>query len=229
MRNTRRYFMAAAVTAVLFAGMAAQTAFAIGWEMDASGRKYQMQDMNYAHDGWQWIDGSCYYFDASGHVVSNGVTPDGCTVDEAGIWTVDGVRQENPRSAVQLPRYGISVRYFGFIPPVAWEKNYSYQADADGGIVFYDNNGQMLFSVRVLPVEGDETLDGWINVKRIGKLVHNGKTTHAVYRADAPGQGYDAATAPAQAANYAWMKSYEKTVLKSLYGIYSYQYVPSEK
>ena len=83
--------------AVVLAGLAAQTVFALGWETDARGRRYVQQDYTYVANGWKWIDGSCYYFDANGYVVTNGVTPDNYTVDQAGIWTVDGVRQKNKR------------------------------------------------------------------------------------------------------------------------------------
>ena len=179
--------------------------------------------------GWKWIDECCYYFDADGYVVTNGVTPDNFTVDQAGIWTVDGVRQKNKTAGLQLPRYQIAAKYFGFVPPLAWEKRYSWNAENDGSINFLDNAGRLLFSIRVLPVDGEDTLDGWENVKRIAKLKHNGASTHVVYRADRPGQAPDAAADPVAASEYAWLKSYEEAVEHSFYGIQSYQYIPVEE
>lgn len=217
------------MTAVLFAGLAAQTVMALGWETDAYGRKYRQQDYSLA-TGWKWIDEYSYYFDQNGYVVTNTVTPDGYTVDMAGIWTVDGVRQKNPAAALQLPRYQLAGKYFGFVPPAAWEKRYSWNLENDGSINFLDNAGRLLFSIRVETVAGDENAeaDGFINVRRIASLKHFGKTTHVVYRADRPGQEPDPAADPVGAAEYAWLKSYEEAVERSFYGVQSYDYKPVE-
>ena len=227
--NIRKKFAAAVTTAVVLAGLAAQTVSALGWETDAGGRKYVQQDYTYAANGWRWIDESCYYFDANGYVLTNGLTPDNYTVDQAGIWTVDGVRQKNKGAAMQLPRYQIAAKYFGFVPPVAWEKRYSWNMENDGSLNFLDNAGRLLFSIRVVPVDGEDALEGWENVKRIAKLKHNGGSTHVVYRADRPGQAPDPAADPVAASEYAWLKSYEDAVERSFYGIQSYQYVPVEE
>ena len=227
--NIRKKIAAAAAAAVVLAGLAAQTVSALGWETDAGGRKYVQQDYTYVANGWKWIDGSCYYFDANGYVVTNGVTPDNYTVDQAGIWTVDGVRQKNKTVPVQLPRYQVAAKYFGFVPPVAWEQRYSWNMENDGSVNFLDNAGRLLFSIRVVRMESEDTLEGWENVKRIAKLTHNGASTHVVYRADRPGQAPDPAVDPVAAAEYAWLKSYEETVERSFYGIQSYQYVPAEQ
>ena len=227
--NIRKKFAAAVTAAVVLAGLAAQTVSALGWETDAGGRKYVQQDYTYAANGWRWIDESCYYFDANGYVLTNGLTPDNYTVDQAGIWTVDGVRQKNKGAAMQLPRYQIAATYFGFVPPVAWEKRYSWNMENDGSLNFLDNAGRLLFSIRVVPVDGEDALEGWENVKRIAKLKHNGGSTHVVYRADRPGQAPDPAADPVAASEYAWLKSYEDAVERSFYGIQSYQYVPVEE
>ena len=227
--NIRKKIVAAVTAAVVLAGLAAQTVFALGWETDARGRRYIQQDYTYAANGWKWIDECCYYFDADGYVVTNGVTPDNFTVDQAGIWTVDGVRQKNKVVGVQLPRYQIAAKYFGFVPPLAWEKRCSWNIENDGSINFLDNAGRLLFSIRVVPVDGEDTLEGWKNVKRIAKLKHNGASTHAIFRADRAGQAPDPAVDPVAAAEYAWLKSYEEAVERSFYGIQSYQYVPVEE
>lgn len=58
--------------------------------------------LNPVHDGsfgkmfantWVWIDGYCYYFDASGKMLSGTKTPDGYTVNRNGQWTENGVIQ----------------------------------------------------------------------------------------------------------------------------------------
>lgn len=44
-------------------------------------------------NGWQWIDGKCYYFGQDGYMYANTTTPDGYTVNASGQWTVNGVVQ----------------------------------------------------------------------------------------------------------------------------------------
>ena len=46
--------------------------------------------------GWQWIDGYCYYFDASGrlHTDTKKKTPDGHFVDAQGRWIINGNLQQ---------------------------------------------------------------------------------------------------------------------------------------
>lgn len=66
----------------------------IGWKQtngtwqyvkDASGSVYS--------NGWQWIDGKCYYFDANGNMLSNTSTPDGYYVNGDGQWVYQNVVQ----------------------------------------------------------------------------------------------------------------------------------------
>lgn len=75
------------------------TVFAAGgWKKDHVGWWYATNDAGttWHANGWQWIDGNydgkaeCYYFDPSGYMAENCVTPDGYTVDANGAWTVDG-------------------------------------------------------------------------------------------------------------------------------------------
>lgn len=69
------------------------TAFAGSWQQDGSGWWYQNDDGSWLANTWQWINGKCYYFDESGYMLSGTTAPDGSTVDESGVWTVDGVVQ----------------------------------------------------------------------------------------------------------------------------------------
>lgn len=66
----------------------------VGWKQtngtwqyvkDASGSVYS--------NGWQWIDGKCYYFDANGNMLSNTSTPDGYYVNGDGQWVYQNVVQ----------------------------------------------------------------------------------------------------------------------------------------
>lgn len=68
------------------------TTFAGQWEQTGSDWKYMQDNGTYATNGWQWIDGKSYYFDANGIMAKN-TTVDGYTVNADGQWVVDGVVQ----------------------------------------------------------------------------------------------------------------------------------------
>lgn len=70
----------------------AMPVYAAEWKQEGSIWKYQNDDGSFAA-GWNWIGGKCYYFDASGNMLSNTTTPDGYQVNENGEWIVDGVVQ----------------------------------------------------------------------------------------------------------------------------------------
>lgn len=68
-----------------------------GWLIDASGKRYFLEDdntseMGKAVKGWNKIDNAYYYFDAFGILLTDGTTPDGYKVDTTGKWidTVGG-------------------------------------------------------------------------------------------------------------------------------------------
>ena len=73
------------------------TALAGQWKQDATGWWYDNGNGTWPASTWQWIDGNqdgiseCYYFEPSGYMAANTITPDGYTVDANGAWTVNGV------------------------------------------------------------------------------------------------------------------------------------------
>lgn len=80
------------------------SALAGQWQQDTTGWWYQNENGTYP-TGWTWIDDNhdgtekCYYFNENGYCLMNTVTPDGCTVDASGAWTVNGAVQT--RSSAQ--------------------------------------------------------------------------------------------------------------------------------
>lgn len=92
------------VKSLLLAGLmvllSVTPAFAGQWQSNAQGWWYQNDDGSYPDDGWQWIDGKCYYFTSQGYCLVNATTPDGYTVDGTGAWILNGVvQQQNATSA----------------------------------------------------------------------------------------------------------------------------------
>lgn len=51
--------------------------------------------------GWQWIDGRCYCFAATGEMYAGTVTPDGYQVNENGAWIENGIIVEIPGKGIQ--------------------------------------------------------------------------------------------------------------------------------
>ena len=96
---------AVVVVALGLSVFSAIPAFAAGWQNDNTGWWYQNDDGTYPASAWKWIDGNndgiaeCYYFDQTGYVLTNTVTPDNCTVNNDGAWTVDGVVQTKQADA----------------------------------------------------------------------------------------------------------------------------------
>lgn len=81
------------LAAILGSCMMAVNAYAGEWKTAPSGWWYQKDDGSYFVNGWQWINGRCYYFDSNGYCLINTLTPDGYFVDGNGAWIVNGVVQ----------------------------------------------------------------------------------------------------------------------------------------
>ena len=71
----------------------------VGWQKNETGWWYgtNATGTTWYHDGWQWIDGRCYYFEpgtnGQGSLYMGGKTPDGYDVNADGQWTINGVVQ----------------------------------------------------------------------------------------------------------------------------------------
>ncbi len=84
------------ILTALISLMMASAVHAGQWEHDGTGWWYHYGNGNYPVNVWEWIDGNedglseCYYFDERGYMLTAGITPDGCQVNESGAWTVDG-------------------------------------------------------------------------------------------------------------------------------------------
>lgn len=93
-----RWCMAAAA-AGLMAMLQTVPVFAAEWKQDETGWWYQNDDGSYLCNGWNWIDGRCYYFKEDGYCLLDTVTPDGYTVDANGAWVQEGVVQVQEQNA----------------------------------------------------------------------------------------------------------------------------------
>lgn len=95
------------VVATMIMG-SSMTAIAAQWTQEGATWKYQQADGTYCNNGWQWIDGKCYYFDGNGYMLSNTTTPDGYQVDASGAWVVNGVVQTQGTSATTNSAYPLA-------------------------------------------------------------------------------------------------------------------------
>ena len=90
MRKTKKAIVL--MLAALMTAGSGMTTFAGPWEQTGSDWKYMQDNGTYATNGWQWIEGKSYYFDANGIMAKN-TTVDGYTVNADGQWVVNGVVQ----------------------------------------------------------------------------------------------------------------------------------------
>ena len=75
------------------------SAFSGTWEKDNNGWRYKLENGNYAKNGWQQIkdnnENRWYYFNSSGYMYSNAVTPDGFIVAQSGEYIIPGKQYMN--------------------------------------------------------------------------------------------------------------------------------------
>lgn len=68
-------------------GKGERTNYIPGWKQDGDAWRYLTKNGSYATASWiQDSDGKWYYFDLSGRMVINDITPDGYYVDVNGVW-----------------------------------------------------------------------------------------------------------------------------------------------
>lgn len=122
--------------AVVMAAVISMTSFAGQWQQDAAGWWYQNDDGSYINNGWNWVDGKCYYFMPNGYCLTGTQTPDGYTVDENGAWVVNGVVQTqaaDPANAA-MGQEVIQVDVLTFTVPAG----FVFRSSEDG-MVFYSD------------------------------------------------------------------------------------------
>lgn len=87
--------------------------FAGQWNLDSTGWQYQEDSGNRLNNGWNFIDGKCYYFTPDGYCLINTVTPDGYTVNGDGAWTVNDVIQtQTNETSTNLQTWVCSLDYY---------------------------------------------------------------------------------------------------------------------
>lgn len=118
------------VLAGLMAVSMSMTAFAGQWQQDAKGYWYQNDDGSYLKDGWNWVDGKCYYFAADGYCLIGTRTPDGYTVDSTGAWVVDGVVQTQAGGSATISQETVTTGSMTLVLPEGFVK----ESEEDGAI-----------------------------------------------------------------------------------------------
>lgn len=143
MRKTKKQ-LATLGLAVMLASNMSMTAFAGQWQQDTTGWWYQNDDGSYFINGWNWIDGKCYYFTPEGYCLTNTTTPDGYMVDGSGAWIVNGIVQTQNGEAAQADissgynSYGISNAAIDMLDSTKEENAAKY-----GAIDEYERSGDL--------------------------------------------------------------------------------------
>ncbi len=76
------------VASLVLAASMSSAAFAGEWKQDSIGWWYQNDDGSYPVNQWLEVDGKQYYFNESGYMLSNTITPDGKQVGADGALIV---------------------------------------------------------------------------------------------------------------------------------------------
>ncbi len=106
-----------AVTSLLSISMTS-AAFGGIWKQDSHGWWWQDGNKTYPVSTWEWIDSNgdgmaeCYYFDENGYLLTGTTAPDGCTVNESGAWTDQGIvrqRASSPSAAQAISQEGLKL------------------------------------------------------------------------------------------------------------------------
>lgn len=128
------FFMTAAISMTSLAGQ---------WRQDGTGWWYQNEDGSYVNNGWNWIDGKCYYFMADGYCLTGTQTPDGYTVDETGAWVVNGVAQTQVKETVEagINQESVQVDTLSFTVP----SGFTLESSTKDEVYYY--NGTAIITV----------------------------------------------------------------------------------
>lgn len=131
------------------------TSFAGQWKQEAAGWWYQNDDGSFLKDGWNWVDGSCYYFTSDGYCLINTVTPDGYQVDGSGAWIVDGVVQtQTPPAQTKtepVQQNAVQVDTLSFVPPAG----FTFASSEENNFYFVNQTGSAAIVV------SSEAMEGW--------------------------------------------------------------------
>lgn len=91
----KRRILIAAISGMLAVMPITAYAAELGWVQDERGWKYQLEDGSWCTDGWVGDDdGTCYYLDSEGYMLTNGYTPDGTWIGADGVWIDERTRAE---------------------------------------------------------------------------------------------------------------------------------------
>lgn len=151
-----------------------------GWFQDKDGKWYWLNPVSdgtrgSVQYGWHWIDEKCYYLQADGSCLMNGVTPDGYTVDASGAWTVNGVVQIK-KAAVKTSGGGSGGSSGGsYVPPVAEHNVYvgdttrpdGWTQDSDTGLYQVTPGAYTNVIITEAVGDGEVLLDGVIISKNL--------------------------------------------------------------
>lgn len=101
-KNLIKILTVAAVAAFISVSPAMAGQWRTGAGANASRWWYVNDDGSYAANGWHQINNVWYYFDNSGWLLANTVTPDGYIVDRNGAWVQTAASAKNKQNTVTL-------------------------------------------------------------------------------------------------------------------------------
>lgn len=205
---------------LLLLAAAPMTAFAGEWRWNHQrGWYYVNDDGSSPYDGWMWIDGRCYCFDAEGFLYTDTVTPDGYAVNQDGAWIVNGIVQEQGKpvnTKVQV------TPWFSFEAPESWEGKYFWRVNEDRCVTFYSTAneayGGQIFSILARGLDEEDSFDSYGEIYHICVIEdeYTGESYSLLYAGttDVPVDTSD----PAKVAEYQSLKDSYYDIILSITG-----------
>lgn len=95
--------------ALAFASLAAAPSGG-SWVSDSQGWTFVNSDGTTPANTWEIINGKSYYFDESGHILTDTTAPDGSTVDKTGAKTVNGKHEVFVLESDIFPLYPTTIK-----------------------------------------------------------------------------------------------------------------------
>lgn len=146
-----------------------QDAFA-AWRLDQQGYYWENSDGSYPMACWAWLDGNedgiaeCYYFKEDGYLLTDGVTPDGFTVDASGAWVQDGVVQTRETGLTKEADGQSKSIALGALTFETFAGLDRVEPQSDGSYLLSNKKGSSLARLQLVSLDSDaemkEALDG---------------------------------------------------------------------
>lgn len=143
------------------------------WRQDSVGWHYINDDGSYKTGWYQDVDCKWYYFDDTGYMLTNTMTPDGYAVDASGVWIEEGAlstkNKDGYDSSIELKvtafRSPGGTETLGYEMPATVYYNNEYDNGTYGGNVKIEGFEVSKDGVAYVKLSMDQAEIGWLKAR----------------------------------------------------------------